>query len=223
MNFLRNSYRQAPLTTALVLLNVGLWLLQLVPGLYLTDRLVFTPLAFGSSEPWRAITAGFIHDPNGPFHILLNMYSVYIFGQVLEPMLGKIRFAALYLIAIFGGSIAVMFLAPAMTFVYGASSGVFGLMAAYLVVLRSLGGSSQGMVGLIALNLVIGFILPGISWQAHVGGLLAGGAVASVYANTRGPKQQTLQKVSVLVILLIFVILGIYRFEQITSGSLLSF
>lgn len=223
MNFLRNSYRQAPLTTALVLLNVGLWLLQLVPGLYLTDRLVFTPLAFGSSEPWRAITAGFIHDPNGPFHILLNMYSVYIFGQVLEPMLGKIRFAALYLIAIFGGSIAVMFLAPAMTFVYGASSGVFGLMAAYLVVLRSLGGSSQGMVGLIALNLVIGFILPGISWQAHVGGLLAGGAVASVYANTRGPKQQTLQKVSVLVILLIFVVLGIYRFEQITSGSLLSF
>ena len=116
---------------------------------------MFTPLAMGSSEPWRAITAGFIHSPDLPFHLLINMYSVYIFGQVLEPMLGKVRFAALYLISIFGGSVAVMFLAPAMTFVYGASSAVFGLMAAYLVVLRSLGGSSQGMVGLIALNLVI--------------------------------------------------------------------
>ncbi|MEY4423677.1 MAG: hypothetical protein RLZZ258_780 [Actinomycetota bacterium] len=223
MKFLRNSYRQAPLTTALVLLNVVLWLLQLVPDLYLTDRLVFTTLHMGSSEPWRAITAGFIHDPNGPFHLLINMYSVYIFGQVLEPMLGKVRFAALYLISIFGGSVAVMFLAPAMTFVYGASSAVFGLMAAYLVVLRSLGGSSQGMVGLIALNLVIGFILPGISWQAHVGGLLAGGAVASVYANTRGPKQQTAQKISVVLIVTIFIALAIYRLQQITSGSMLSF
>lgn len=157
------------------------------------------------------LTAGFVHDPSGPMHILLNMYSIFVFGTVLEPMLGRARFVALYLISIFGGAVAVLYLADPFSPVVGASGGFFGLMGAYFVVMRSIGASSTQMVGLIAINLVFGFIIPGISWQGHVGGLLAGGAIASVYANTRRANQQLAQKFGVLLVLAVFVLLTLYR------------
>lgn len=157
------------------------------------------------------LTAGFVHDPSGPMHILLNMYSIFVFGTVLEPILGRARFVALYLISIFGGSVAVLYLADPFSPVVGASGGFFGLMGAYFVVMRSIGASSTQMVGLIAINLVFGFIIPGISWQGHVGGLLAGGAIASVYANTRKSSQQLSQKLGVLLVLAVFVALTFYR------------
>jgi membrane associated rhomboid family serine protease len=57
--------------------------------------------------------------------------------------------------------------------------------------------------------------MPGISWQGHLGGLFAGGAIASVYANTRGANQQTAQKIGVLAVAAIFIALAIYK-----SGNL---
>jgi membrane associated rhomboid family serine protease len=123
------------------------------------------------------------------------MYSLYIFGSVLEPLLGKLRFITLYLFAILGGSVAVLLLESPYTSVIGASGGVFGLMGAYFVILRSLGQRSGQMTSIIAINLVIGFF-PGlnISWQAHVGGLLVGGLVALAFANTRATKDAPKQK-----------------------------
>lgn len=202
--------RQARATTALIAINAVLWVGQILPGSQLTQYLFFAPL-LTESEPWRMLTAGFVHDPSGPMHILLNMYSIFVFGTVLEPMLGKARFIALYLISIFGGSVAVLYLADPFSPVVGASGGFFGLMGAYFVVMRSIGASSTQMVGLIAINLVFGFIIPGISWQGHVGGLLAGGAIASVYANTRRANQQLAQKFGVLLVLAVFVLLTLYR------------
>ena len=202
--------RQARATTALIAINAVLWVGQILPGSQLTQFLFFAPL-LTEAEPWRMLTAGFVHDPSGPMHILLNMYSIFVFGSVLEPMLGKARFVALYLISIFGGSVAVLYLADPFSPVVGASGGFFGLMGAYFVVMRSIGASSTQMVGLIAINLVFGFIIPGISWQGHVGGLLAGGAIASVYANTRRANQQLAQKFGVLLVLAVFVLLTLYR------------
>jgi membrane associated rhomboid family serine protease len=82
--------------------------------------------------------------------------------------------------------------------VLGASGGVFGLMGAYFVILRSLGQRGGQMTAIIAINLVIGFV-PGfnISWQAHVGGLVAGGLVALAFANTRAAKDAKKQKLYV--------------------------
>ncbi len=210
MGFVRTAFKQTPATAALVLINVVLWVGQILPGSQLTQYLFFAPL-LTQSEPWRMITAGFVHDPSNPLHVLLNMYSVFIFGQVLEPLLGRARFVALYLVAILGGSVAVLFLGDPFTPVVGASGAFFGLMAAYFVVLKSIGQNSRSMVGLIAINLFIGFLIPGISWQGHLGGLLAGGAVASLYANTRGSNQQTAQKIGVLAIVAVFVVLAIFK------------
>ena len=178
------------------MINLVIWLLQVIPGSTLTTTLLYAPL-LTVIEPWRMITAGFVHSETSFWHILLNAYSIYIFGRVIEPMLGPARFLALYLISIFGGSAMVLWLSEPVVAVVGASGAFFGLMGAYLIMLRSIGDNSGLLVGLIAVNLAFGFLVPGISWQGHLGGLLAGMAVTAVYARTRY-KSGLSQKIQVL-------------------------
>jgi membrane associated rhomboid family serine protease len=187
---------QPRITVSLIMINLVIWLLQVIPGSTVTTTLLYAPL-LTVIEPWRMITAGFVHSPDSFWHILLNAYSIYIFGRVIEPMLGPARFLALYLISIFGGSAMVLWLSEPVVPVVGASGAFFGLMGAYLIMLRAIGDNSGLLVGLIAVNLAFGFLVPGISWQGHLGGLLAGMAVTSVYARTRY-KSGFSQKIQVL-------------------------
>lgn len=187
---------QPRVTVSLIMINLVIWLLQVIPGSTVTTTLLYAPL-LTVIEPWRMITAGFVHSPDSFWHILLNIYSIYIFGRVIEPMLGPTRFLALYLISIFGGSAMVLWLSEPVVPVVGASGAFFGLMGAYLIMLRAIGDNSGLLVGLIAVNLAFGFLVPGISWQGHLGGLLAGMAVTAVYARTRYKSGFT-QKIQVL-------------------------
>ena len=187
---------QPRVTISLIMINLVIWLLQVIPGSTVTTTLLYAPL-LTVIEPWRMLTAGFVHSPDSFWHILLNIYSIYIFGRVIEPMLGPARFLALYLISIFGGSAMVLWLSEPVVPVVGASGAFFGLMGAYLIMLRAIGDNSGLLVGLIAVNLAFGFLVPGISWQGHLGGLLAGMAVTAVYARTRY-KSGLSQKIQVL-------------------------
>ena len=187
---------QPRVTISLIMINLVIWLLQVIRGSTLTSTLFYAPL-LTVIEPWRMITAGFVHSPDNFWHILLNIYSIYIFGRVIEPMLGPIRFLVLYLVSIFGGSAMVLWLGEPVVPVVGASGAFFGLMGAYLIMLRAIGDNSGLLVGLIAVNLAFGFLVPGISWQGHLGGLLAGMAVTAVYARTRY-KSGFSQKIQVL-------------------------
>jgi membrane associated rhomboid family serine protease len=206
----RQSGPRPVITLTLIGINVALWLLQIMPGSVVTQLFAYNPL-LTALQPWRMFTSGFIHDPTSIWHVLLNMYSLYLFGQALEPMLGRARFAALYLLSLFGGSVGVLWLANPDTWVYGASGAIFGLMATYFVVLRKLGQNSSQMLGLIAINLVFGFVVSSISWQAHVGGLVAGGVVALVLANTRQLSQQAAQRLGLVSVAIILVLLTVFR------------
>lgn len=180
----------SPVTTGLLLLNGLIWLGQISPlGYIFTNSMFYAPL-FTEYQPWRMITAGFVHDWSGPMHILLNSYAIWIFGRQLEPMLGALRFLALYLVSIFAGSVAVLWLSNPQVPVVGASGGLFGLMGAYFIIVRSLGSNGSQIFILIAINLAMGFFLPGISWEGHLGGLIGGLAMAGVYAETRRPEQR---------------------------------
>ena len=179
-----------PLVTwTIVAINVVVYLLQFLLGDRFTTALVFwAPLT--ASEPWRVVTSMFAHSPfslsspSSILHILLNMYALVLIGPMLEHLLGRARFLALYLLAGYGGAVAVALLAP-MTAVLGASGAIFGLFGAYFVLMRGLGGNPTQVLVVIALNLGIGFLVPGISWQAHVGGLVVGAGVAALYLVTR--------------------------------------
>ena len=168
---------------------VAVAIAQLIGGNAVTNALVYwPPLTF--IEPWRLVTSMFAHSPINIFsptsvlHILFNMYALILIGPILEHLLGRARFVALYLLAGFGGSVAVAILSP-MTPVLGASGAIFGLFGAYFIVMRKIGGNPTQVLVIIGINLVIGFLLPNVSWQAHVGGLVVGAAVAAIYMATR--------------------------------------
>jgi membrane associated rhomboid family serine protease len=205
--------RAKPLVTwSLIAINVFVWVLQVLPGSTLTNDLVYSPLAL-YSEPWRAITAGFAHDPSNIMHLALNMYSLYVFGQVLEPLLGRGRFTALYMISLVAGSAGVTVLSDLTTVTLGASGAIFGLMGAYFVIMRKLGAQAGQMLGLIAINLAFGFFVSGVSWQAHVGGLVGGLLVAVVLMATRRLNQKTQQMlglVGVCVLMIAITYAGFY-------------
>jgi membrane associated rhomboid family serine protease len=78
--------------------------------------------------------------------------------------------------------------------VVGASGAIFGLMGAFFVIQRRLGGNSVQLLVLVGINLVIGFI-PGfnIAWQAHVGGLVTGAVIGLVFMSTRNVRQKSTQ------------------------------
>ncbi len=208
-------------TYTLIGICVVVFLLQLViPGVTrsFTYAPVFTAGAGGviPAEPWRMLTAAFLHSQNSFLHIAFNMYALYILGKVLEPSMGRARFLALYLISAVGGSIGVLLLSDnPLQGVVGASGAVFGLFGALFIVQRKRGGDVRQIVVLIAINAVLGFVVPGIAWQAHVGGLVAGAACAAAIAYApRGRRQartQVLGLGGVVVLLALLTFVGVSR------------
>jgi membrane associated rhomboid family serine protease len=172
----------------------------------------FSP-ATGAEEPWRALTAAFLHSPQMFLHVLFNMLVLWQIGPYLEGLLGRLRFLVLYLVCAVGGSAGFLLLATVptaadpfgswFTGVVGASGAVFGLFAALLVLNRHLGRSTAGIGILILINAAIGFIYPGIAWQAHLGGFLTGLACAGVIALLN---KQHLRRYAVLGMLAVLVV-----------------
>jgi len=187
------------ITYSIIGVTVFVFLLQLIPGWNVTNTLLYSPVYSDPQtgfpfQPWRLITSAFVHSTSFYLHVLLNMYTLLVFGQILERMIGASRFLALYLISALAGSVGVLLLAPPMTAVVGASGAIFGLMGAFLVIHRHVGGNPTQLFFLIAINVVIGF-LPGlnISWQAHLGGLAVGLVVGLVFVKTKDRSQRRLQ------------------------------
>ncbi|WP_401000493.1 rhomboid family intramembrane serine protease [Agromyces sp. GXQ0307] len=202
-------------TYSIIGITLVVYLLQLIPGLAITDRLLYAgvyslPFNF---EPWRMITSMFVHSTELIFHVALNMYTLWIFGQLLENVLGRWRFLALYLISGLAGSVAVLWLSDPRTGVVGASGAIFGLMGAFLVIQRRLGGNATQLLILVGINLVIGFV-PGfnIAWQAHLGGLVAGALIGLIFVETRKRDQRTLQVVLLAALVALLLILSLRFF-----------
>lgn len=139
---------------------------------------VMFPLGVGQQgEWWRLLTSGFLHF--GLVHIAVNMFSLWMLGRDLELLLGKVRFTAVYLVSLLGGSVAVyLFDNPAGT-TAGASGAIYGLLGGILIAVLRLKLNPVPALGVIALNLVISFSLPNISILAHLGGLVIGALVTA--------------------------------------------
>ena len=182
-------------TYGIIALCVVIFIAELLTGS--TGSVVFQDLVYygpyTATQPWRIVTSLFVH--LSILHILFNMYSVFIFGPMLERMLGRARFAALFLLSGIGGSVAVLLISPA-TPVAGASGAIFGLLGAYFVIQRHLGGNNVQLLIVIGLNLVISFVIPNIAWQAHIGGLIVGALVGLIFVRTRNRNQRGIQLLS---------------------------
>lgn len=128
-----------------------------------------------TDEWYRLVTAGFLHF--GIFHIGMNMLLLYQLGQMLEPPLGRFRFALLYTASLLGGSLGALLIQGDRGGLHGGASGaVFGLMAAAAIGLQRRGVNvfQTGIGAVLVINLVLTFTIPGISIGGHVGGAMAG-------------------------------------------------
>jgi membrane associated rhomboid family serine protease len=196
--------RRVNLVTSLLIgINVGVYVFELLAGgtvqgvgnwLYAHGALVVNGVTNGKSiavvpahvsapglelvglahgEWWRLITSAFLH--YGPFHLAINMYSLFFAGSLLEQLIGRWRFALLYLASgIAGGAGAVLWSPNAVT--VGASGAIFGILGALFVLERRGNIATGGQIaGLIVINLIFTFALAShISVGGHVGGLIGG-------------------------------------------------
>ena len=158
---------------------------MLSPGNWLAggdDKLTFDFGLYGpfvaDGDIYRVVTAGFLHA--GPFHLAVNMYSLYILGSLLEPAIGRVRFLLIYFVGLLAGSFGALLVAPDQL-VVGASTAIFGLMGAAVVVMRNRGidPMASGLPLWIGINLVLTFTFTRLSKGGHVGGLI-GGIVAAL-------------------------------------------
>ena len=168
---------QTPVVTyAIIGVCVALWVGDILTKSMITQYLGFTPI-HGLYQPWRILTTAFLHV--NLMHIAFNMVSLYAVGRALEPALGRGPYFCLYLLSALGGTLGVLgwvLIDPssALTVTVGASGAIFGLFGSVFVLQRAAGIDVRAVAGLLAVNLLYGFIVSGVSWQAHLGGLLFG-------------------------------------------------
>jgi len=175
--------RDPQLTYVLIAINVIAFIAMTMGGGGLDARggtvyengALYGPLV-ADGEWWRIVSAGFLHA--GLLHLAFNMYFLYFLGTLLEPEIGRLRFAAIYFVSLAGGSFGALLVSPDAVTV-GASGAVFGLMGAAILAMRARGidPMQSGLGVTLLLNLGITFLIPNISIGGHLGGLAAGGIV----------------------------------------------
>lgn len=188
----------------------------------LTNRFSYAP-AFTAEwspafEPWRMLTSTLLHHPGNAMHIAFNMLALWFVGRVMEPEIGRVRFSMLLVLSAVGGSVMILFsavlgLSSPLQPTVGASGAVFGLFGALFILMRSSGGQTGGIVALLVVNMAVSFLVPNISWQGHLGGLITGALVALIIA--KAPRKnrilwQSLGLGGLAVLLLALTAIGYY-------------
>lgn len=207
-------------TYTILALTVVSYLLQLFLGDAWEEALIFWP-AGAEDEPYRFVTSALLHSTGGTFgltHILFNMYALWLIGPVLERAFGRLRFAALYVLSVVGGHVLALVVASPyelswVTGVIGASGGIFGLFGALLVAQRRVRGDLRGITALLVLNLVITFVVPGISWEGHLGGLITGTALGAVYAYAPKERRTLLHAAGAVAVAVALVLLAYAQYR----------
>lgn len=170
----------APVTLTLLVAIVVVFALGVVTGDLASPVLVYgaqiNELVL-AGQWWRVLSATMLHA--GFAHLLFNGYALYVLGVQLERRVGSAPFAALYVASGLAGGMAFLLTAPQQVAV-GSSGAIFGLFGAWLAASWVNRDTPQGRAAvsqlglLLLINLALPLFLPGIAWQAHVGGLIVG-------------------------------------------------
>lgn len=146
-------------------------------------------LGVAAGQWWRMFTAVLLH--GSMFHILFNMWALYVFGPQIERESGTLPFLAIYLSSATGGSLLVFWLSDPFSFSIGASGAIFGLFGVWLASAYRLRHTYHGrrilsQLGiLLAVNFALPLFIPNIAWEAHLGGILTGAAIGLLWTAQR--------------------------------------
>jgi rhomboid protease GluP len=180
------------ITPIIVDLNIAVFILMVISGVSFlapttTDLLLwganFRPVTLAGGE-WRLLTNVFLHI--GIIHLLFNMYALLYIGLLLEPHLGRLRFAAAYLLTGIAASTASLYWHD-MTVSAGASGAIFGMYGVFLAMLTTNFIEKSARKALLtSIAVFVGYNLMnglkgGIDNAAHIGGLVSGLVIGYVY------------------------------------------
>ena len=212
----KHMQRFTPITYTLILINIVIWLCMI---LYLNRFSDVKLLEVGGlvhfnvvhGEWYRLISSMFLHFNFE--HILMNMLSIFIFGKIVESIIGSWRMLIIYIISgLYGNFVSLSF--NTSTISVGASGAIFGLIGSIFVIMYLSKNFNKKMIGqlLIALVVLIVFSLfmSNINIMAHLGGFISGVLITLIgyYFKT----QRSLFWSFLIVFLLIFIILQIRIF-----------
>ena len=158
-------------TLSLITLISGAYLLNLVYPTFYEKTALFGPLV-DSGEIWRLFTVALVH--GGLTHLFFNMFSLLVLGNPIEEALGKARFLVIFFTSLLTGSLASIYLNSYPHVSVGASGAVFGLFGAFIALRSRINEGVRDIYVIVGLNFVFGFILGGVDWRAHLGGLVGG-------------------------------------------------
>jgi membrane associated rhomboid family serine protease len=127
---------------------------------------------YREGEYWRLVTVALVH--GGFIHLIFNLYSLHVLGTPVELYFGRNKYILVLLTSLILGSLASVYFNDPKVASVGASGIVFGLFGSLALISARLGVEWRGIIGIALINLALGFILGGIDWRAHVGGLLGG-------------------------------------------------
>jgi membrane associated rhomboid family serine protease len=140
-------------------------------------------------EYWRLVTGAFLH--GSAMHLAVNMYSLWAIGRFIEVAAGSARMAVIYSASLFIASFAIVYLGPSFDVTVGASGAIFGLLGALFAIGLKLGEPGMRLVranlSVLVINLVMTFVVPGISKLGHVGGLIGGFVVTYLIFTPQQP------------------------------------
>ena len=181
--------KTAPAVVGIIAVTAISFLAQQLLGDSYTFRLASVPQLIAAGEWWRLLTPVLVHA--GIFHVAMNMFVLYVYGQNAEEAFGSLRLLAIYIASALTGS-AFSYAFGAGYASVGASGAVFGVVGALIVYLYNRRTSQfirqhlSSMMGFLVLNAVIGFVLPRIDIMAHLGGLIGGALLGLAFDRSRG-------------------------------------
>jgi membrane associated rhomboid family serine protease len=188
--------RAAPATFVFMAVAIGIYVLTRVSP-SMEDELLFRFAQINqlvaAGDWYRIFTPVLVHASVA--HILFNMYALYQLGPAVEARVGVPSYVGLLVAAAGWGGAFAFHLGGPRDFLIGASGAIFGLFGLWLHsafrlrdtvfgrnLLSSLGFS-------LALNLALPFLIPGISWQGHLGGLVAGLLIGELWSRVKRPQR----------------------------------
>ena len=124
--------RLPPVTKTIILVNVGVFVLQMIAWDLMLGLFALWPPASGMFHVWQLITYAFLH--GNLAHIFLNMFALFMFGRGLEMYWGGRRFLVYYFVCVLSAAVTQLLVESASGGtepVLGASGGVFGLLLAF--------------------------------------------------------------------------------------------
>lgn len=195
----RGSARTAPLTYGFIGVAVVIYVLGFLSrnlDFELFNRFALFNSRATAGEWYRMFTVTLLH--GSTIHILFNMYALSILGPSLELRLGRVRYAGLFLASAAAGSAFAIVLGNPTDVGVGASGAVFGMFGVWAASAYSRRETAQGRAMLsniwfnLAINAAIPFFVPRVSWQAHLGGFLAGVLFGAIVVRTPGRKNERL-------------------------------